>query len=219
MTTRQTAPPTRGARTHRHGGHGSGEPTNSARRLAAEIRQRQAWELRLGGATLDEVARALGIVEVANPRAAAADLIDAWRRKVRTVDVALVNEEREMQASRLDRLLLDLWGNRMRRAATSDRDEQGNRTYRSEPDLLVFDRILRVLARQARLLGLDDEDTRDESRISILAEQAESIARALDDALVSMQVSEEQRLTARRTIAARLRVIEGEAVRLGERAS
>lgn len=190
----------------------------SPQQVAAEDRQRRAWELRLAGATFLAIARELGI-DGQNPEARARELVVAYRTRVRSIDLGAVTEERELMAARLDRMLLDLWQARARRVA--DGVEPGTTTprYRTEVDGLVIDRIIRVMDRQAKLLGLDAADVRDDRRLELLAEQAEAIARALDAALLELGISEELRERGRVVLAASLRVIEGESVRLGDRAS
>lgn len=189
----------------------------SQRNVEAEERQRRAWELRLGGASLRQIAETLGI-EGTNPEARARELVIAYRTKTRAMDAERAAEERELQASRLDRLLLDLWTARLRRVPTGEVDVTGKAVERTELDLGTFDRIVKVMERQAKLLGLDASDVRDDARLELLAEQAEAIARALDAALMELGLSEELRERGRTFVANQLRLIEGEAVRLGEKA-
>lgn len=109
---------------------GQGEARTSPRRLAAAERQRQALLLRRGGASYDQIAQRLGY----------RDRASAYRAVLAALEQTLrepAEEVRALELERLDALLLAHWP-----AATSGNVE-------------ATDRVLRIMERRARLLGLD----------------------------------------------------------------
>lgn len=93
-------------------------------------KERQAVEMVLTGATLDEIAAAVGY----------ADKSGAWRAIHRSLDrheVAAVSEMRALENARLDKIQTVLW------------------PLALEGDLKAIDRLLRLFERRARLNGLD----------------------------------------------------------------
>ena len=193
-------------------GRGNGESSTAARLLASEERQRRAWEMRVAGASLLDIARELGYAG----RSGALDGIERWREKVRLASSADVATERDVQMARLERLLLDLWSARVA-ARTEVVRPDGTKEIRLELDLAVFDRINRILIRQAKLLGLDAAELREDERLRIEGLQAELLATVFDRALERLGLPEDTRLLGRGAIAAELRVLEGDAVTVSER--
>ncbi len=188
-------------------GRGNGENATSARRLEAEERQRRAWEMRVAGASLLDIARELGYAG----RQGSLVAIEAWREKVRLASSADVAAERDVQMARLERLLLDLWSARVKSRIEVPRAD-GTKEIKLELDLAVFDRINRILIRQAKLLGLDAAELREDERLRIEGLQAELLATVFDRALERLGLPEDTRLLGRGAIAAELRVLEGDAV-------
>jgi len=108
-----------------------GKPAKlTVKRLTVMERQVKALQLRVAGATLREIAEQLGY---AHP-SGAADAIDA---ALNLTIIQPVETERKLDLARLDNLLLMLWV----------QARAGNGT--------AIDRILRVMERRSRLLGLD----------------------------------------------------------------
>lgn len=105
---------------------------NSPTRIAAAQRHTQALELRLGGATYREIGAALGCSE---PRAH--QIITEELTRLNTERAETAAEVRRLELERLDALLAGIWP-----AAQSG-------------DGPAIDRVLSIMGRRARLLGLD----------------------------------------------------------------
>lgn len=113
-----------------------GEPKRSARRLKAKERQLAALELRKGGKTYEEIAKELG-----------------YRGKsgaFKAVELALkdmmqepADEVRRLELSRLDKMLDSLWW------------QIGSGKHS------VIEKVLKIMDRRAKLLGLDAPARRD----------------------------------------------------------
>ncbi|HEX8859791.1 MAG TPA: helix-turn-helix domain-containing protein [Actinomycetes bacterium] len=119
-------------------------------RIAARQREARALQLRQAGATYAQIGRQLGVCESR-----------AWRivqRALRRVVADPLEELRRLETLRLDALQLAIWPKAM----------AGN--------LLAVDRVLAIMARRARLLGLDAPA---QSRVTVLSEDVvdEEIAR------------------------------------------
>jgi len=106
------------------------ESKTSIRRLQAVERSKQALELRKGGASFPEIARALGY---AAPAGAYQAVMSALRKTLKEP----AEEVRTLEVARLDAMLLALWA----------QVKQGNQG--------AIDKALKVEERRARLLGLD----------------------------------------------------------------
>ena len=106
------------------------ESKTSIRRLQAVERSKQALELRKGGASFPEIARALGY-------AAPAGAYQAVMSALRKVLKEPAEEVRTLEVARLDAMLLALWA----------QVKQGNQG--------AIDKALKVEERRAKLLGLD----------------------------------------------------------------
>jgi len=106
------------------------ESKTSPRRIAAVDRQRSAVDLRKAGATYLEIAQALGY---SNKQGAYNAVQTALFKTLQEPS----EEARQMDLARLDSLLMALWS----RARAGD--------------LPTIDRVLKILERRARLLGLD----------------------------------------------------------------
>ena len=107
-----------------------GESKTSPRRLLGWERQRQALELRKAGASYDSIAKELGYRDRSGAyRAVAVALLKTLQEPAAEV--------RQLELERLDKMLLGLW-----RPATSGHEG-------------AVDRVLRIMARRAALLGLD----------------------------------------------------------------
>jgi len=111
-------------------GRGKGESASSPRRIQAKERQRQALELRKAGATYEDIASKLRY-------ASATGAHKAVVRAMQAIIEEPAQEVRKIEIERLDRMLLSVWG----------QVRDGN--------LGAIDRVLRIMERRARLLGLD----------------------------------------------------------------
>ena len=103
--------------------------TGSKRALVKE-RRRRALQLRMRGATLSDIARQVGY-------ASASGASKAVRAALEADAAAAAGEVRKLHVARLETLLDAIW----------DAASRGQ--------LSAVDRVLRVLDRQAKLLGLD----------------------------------------------------------------
>lgn len=104
----------------------------SARRVTAIQRQQRAVELRRAGYSYREIGKAIGIGTTSAHRLVTRAVVET--RKAIAEDV---NEMRALELSRLDALLGGLW-------ADARRGHLG-----------AIDRVLRIMERRAKLLGLD----------------------------------------------------------------
>jgi DNA-binding CsgD family transcriptional regulator len=131
----------------------------SARRLQALQRQLQALELRRQGKRYEEIAEALGV-----------SISSAWRLVHRAYkrSVKLADEEAEMQRQldlqRLDVALAAIW------------------PAVQAGELAAIDRLVSILGRRARLLGLDRPEGRKVDIGNALAEVLERLANRSDTA-------------------------------------
>lgn len=107
-----------------------GESKHSERRLKAREKQRQALELRKGGATYRAIADALGY---RGPQGAQAAVESALKLTLQEP----ADRVRQLELERLDTMVLALWSG-----------VRGG-------DLGTIDRMLKLMKRRAELLGLD----------------------------------------------------------------
>lgn len=107
------------------------ESSTSSRRIRAAIREAEALSLRLAGYSYGEIASELGYANGSGAHKAVMRALE----KLHPIEKA--EKLRRIEAARLDRLWRRLWA----------KLEEG--------DLSVVDRLLRIMERRARLLGLD----------------------------------------------------------------
>jgi hypothetical protein len=107
---------------------------NAQKVLDTVERKLKAFELRKAGKTYDEIARELGY----SNRGAAQKAVMGTMRKLLSEPA---EEVRKMELARLDTMFADLWN---ARARTNDKG-----------DPTTVDRLLRIMERRAKLLGLD----------------------------------------------------------------
>ena len=110
---------------------GQGESATSPRRLEAIEKQRQALELRRAGATYEEIARAVGY---GTSRSAAYKAVMSAIHRVlqEPAEAVLV-----LELQRLDKLQMAIWSKAM------------------AGDEKAIGRVLEIMGRRARLLGID----------------------------------------------------------------
>lgn len=108
------------------------ESKTSARRVLAREREREAVQLRIAGASYDEIARHLGI-----RRGSAHRIVQRVLARLSAQTGELAEEVRRLELERLDAL----WRALYERAVNGD--------------LPAVDRALHIMERRARLLGLD----------------------------------------------------------------
>ena len=144
------------------------ESKTSVRRLEAIEKQRQALELRLGGATLSEIARLLGYASASG----AVKAIDS--AIMRTLEEP-ADKVRKLELRRLDRLLLGIW----------------DRAIRGDDKAII--RVLNIMDRRAKYLGLDAPTRID---LGVYVREKARVA-GLTDADVEAAVREATALTRR----------------------
>jgi len=105
---------------------------SSKRRSQAAEREKAAFALRIAGATYAQIAERLGVTT-----AGAHKIVKRVLERTRAETNEEAAELRRLEVERLDALLLTLW-----KPAT-------------EGSLGAIDRVLKVMERRARLLGLD----------------------------------------------------------------
>ena len=108
------------------------ESKTSSRRSQAAEREKKAFALRMAGATYEQIGAQLGVTT-----GAAYKMVKRVLERTRRETDELADELRRLEVERLDALTLTLW-----KQATA-----GN--------FGAVDRVLRVMERRARLLGLD----------------------------------------------------------------
>jgi hypothetical protein len=109
---------------------GARESKTSERRLEAAEKQRKALELRKAGTPFEVIARELGY---RGPSSAYNAVMSALRKTLQEP----ADEVRNLELTRLDNLLLKLWHRALAGRYTA------------------IDRVLKILERRAKLLGLD----------------------------------------------------------------
>lgn len=119
----------------------------TARICRANQRQSHALQLRIGGASLEAIARQLGYKD----RTGAFKAIEAALSKSIDAPAAAL---RELEVARLDAMLERLWMV-ARRPVTNEKTGEESTAFIDEDSLAAMDRIFRVMERRAKLLGLD----------------------------------------------------------------
>ncbi len=116
---------------------GGPEGAASARKALARKREADALELRLGGATYEQIAGRLGYKNRSGAMRAVQRALD------KLISPENVESLRQLELERLDRLLLGIWSSAVR----------GNPP--------AIDRVLKILERRARILGIDAPERRE----------------------------------------------------------
>lgn len=172
---------------------GQGEARDSVRRLESEVRQRTAWQLRLEGKTLDQiVAAGIGYSD----RRAASRAVDEYRKKVLSLDAADLSAWVDVHMARLESIIATLWPQMLRVVVEAD----GSKAPVNEVNVPVIDAILRVLVRQAKLLGLDAADQRADREVAINEAIAERFLAALTAGISQPGITDEQREAIKATV-------------------
>lgn len=146
-------------------------PVGAGHTPSAEViaRENHALELRRAGASFTAIGEA-----IQTDRSNAAKIV---KRALGRVHQEPATEIRKLEAERLDRLQLTFW----QKAISGD----GR----------AFDRVIRVMERRARLLGLDHEHGVAERHLQLEADKVRLMALAFGRALDSLQppLTDEQR--------------------------
>lgn len=144
-------------------GHGTGEYAASPNRIAAAEKRARALELRKAGATYEKIAEHLGYANRGNAQRAV-------QTALRDITAENAKEVLAIELERLDSILVGLWGNA----------RSGH--------LGSIDRVLRIMERRSKYLGLDhsSHDLSDAER------HTELVARVADTILHELDATPEQ---------------------------
>lgn len=146
----------------------------SRTRIESAERRGRALELRKAGATFEQIAQQIGYADRHTAR-------DAVMRGLQDLTRDNAEEVLELELSRLDALLVGLWGPARR------------------GDTQAVQTILKVMERRSKYLGLDDYESRmasvAEEQIRITEQQAETVVVLLQAVLgqLGLTVEQEQR--------------------------
>lgn len=155
---------------------------------SAEViaREQHVLELRRAGVTFDRIAEECGISD----RSTAHKIYK--RAMARTLQEPAA-EIRHLESDRLDRLQVAVWTRALR------------------GDLSAVDRVLRIMERRSRLLGLDHSDGIAERALELEAGKVRLVALAVGRMFDALELTEEQRQQGTAVLLAELRAAEGEA--------
>jgi hypothetical protein len=151
--------------------------TPSAETIA---REQHVLELRRAGASFDKIAQEVNLHS-------RSDAHKIYKRALARTLMEPAAEIRRLEADRLDRLQLAVWTKALR------------------GDLPAVDRVLRVMERRARLLGLDHADGIAERALALEADKVRLVALAFGKALDSVELTDEQREQMTRVLLEELR--------------
>ena len=132
------------------------------------VRQNRALELKMAGATHAEIMVALGFRSISGVHSA---LERALERDTSRVGSAR-DEFRKISVARTERLLRALWP----QAIGNERVNEHGLRVGKPPDVAVIDRVIKIMERQARLLGLDAP-----TQITITDETRSELTRMVGD--------------------------------------
>lgn len=131
-------------------------PASKAKRADTAQRRKQAIDMRMAGASFQQIADTLGYT---TRGAACQDISRALEQSV-AEQTRSVESYREEELQRLDALLAEAWAVLKRQHVTVShgrliRDESDEPILDDGPTLSAIDRILKIQERRAKLLGLD----------------------------------------------------------------
>lgn len=131
-------------------------PRGSAQRVATAKRRAEAVQMRIAGATYEQIAEALGY---SGRNAAYVDITRALEASV-TEQHRAAEVLRQEELMRLDVLWVEVWAVLKREHVTVSngrlvRGDDGQPLRDDGPVLQAVDRLLRILERRAKYLGLD----------------------------------------------------------------
>ena len=151
--------------------------TPSAETIA---REKHVLELRRACLSFDAIAEQVGIGH-------RSDAHKVYKRALARTLQEPAAEIRQLEADRLDRLQVAVWTKALR------------------GDLSAVDRVLRVMERRARLLGLDHADGIAERALQLEAEKVRLVAIAFGRALDAVELTDAQREVMTQVLLAELR--------------
>jgi hypothetical protein len=167
------------------------EAKTSARRISAAERRRKALSLRLAGATFEQIARAPTSAD--NP----APLYSSRKRAHEAVNKALdeiasetrgtAEQLRTLELARLEAMQASLWPSTRPTKPVTVKCTCGREvTMHREPDHDAIDRVIKIMERRARYLGLDaggkaDQTNETDEARSMLAGVAAGLQQVYDE--------------------------------------
>lgn len=158
------------------------EAKTSARRIDSAERRKKALQLRLAGASYDQIARTPRAADDPRPmyssRQRAHEAISVALKEIAKESRGSAEELRALELARLESMQVSLWpSTRPSKAVTCD--ECGNVMWR-EPSLEAIDRVIKILERRSRYLGLDAGGAADQTSGS---DDAKSMLSSVSDGL------------------------------------
>ena len=114
------------------------DPHNQAARLATQEKREKALVLRRAGASLRDIARALGVSHVT-----AKEYLDDAMKDLQAAQNEKAEATRAVELDRLDRLHMAAW------PLATGKDTDADTRFKA------IDRLVRIADRRAKLLGLD----------------------------------------------------------------
>lgn len=135
----------------------SGESKTSSRRVDAAARQRKALQLRLAGASFEQIARTPRGDGDPRPlyssRQRAHEAVGRALKEIRTETKGSAEELRTLELARLEAMQVSLWPS-TRPSVPVTCTGCGNVMWR-ETDKEAIDRVIKIMERRAKYLGLD----------------------------------------------------------------
>lgn len=145
-------------------------------------REQHVLELRRAGLTFDRIAEEVGIGD-------RSDAHKIYKRALARTLQEPAADIRRLEGDRLDRLQVAVWTRALR------------------GDLAAVDRVLRIMERRSRLLGLDHADGIAERALAIEAGKVRLMAMALGRMFDALELDEEQRQRGTEVLFAELRAL------------
>ncbi len=121
-------------------------PSTRPRDVAAQENTTRALQLRIAGATFEEIAGALNL----SHRSRAYDAVKRGLRDLKSATLDSAEEYRDLQMERAEKLLRAVWGDAIGRVVGEGQ--------RLPPDLKAQAAALKIMAFQSKLMGIDGGD-------------------------------------------------------------
>lgn len=168
-----------------------------------ETRRGKALELRIQGTTLDDIAAELGYASRGHVHDDIAGALRERRRRLAHGAEAL----REMELAKLDRLEVAAW-----KVLLADHPVvQGGKVVQGVQDagpvLKAIETVVKLIARRAKLLGLDEPEVIETRITAEITTQVEMISSVFEGALTDVGIAEAQMAAIRVAAGARLRAL------------
>lgn len=176
-------------------GQGKGESKVSAQRVATAERDAEACRLRVAGSTLEEIKNAInGIEEEGKPKYPPyrdeAHVYTQILTRIRNLPREAAEDIRTIELERLDDLQKRLWSQML-----------------EKKDFNLVDKILKILDRRSKYLGLDADFNLREREVAIAEAQALMLEKVIDGALGDAGLDPEQLAAVREALPKHLRKV------------